>query len=119
MENEIRITVETDEEITVVAPSEVCVCWRCRGEGKHVNPSIDGSGIPVSVFHEDPEFAEQYFSGAFDVLCEVCSGDRVTREINWDEFRKTMPEIAAAYELELQEAREDERVRQAELRAGA
>ncbi len=53
----------------------VCPC--CDGAGKYVNPSIDSHGITSEEFAEDPEFAESYFSGNYDVRCETCNGLRV------------------------------------------
>jgi hypothetical protein len=53
------------------------VCPTCEGEGKHVNPSIDSHGISREEFDEDPDFEEAYFSGAYDVTCVECKGQRV------------------------------------------
>lgn len=58
-------------------PSLRIVCERCRGDGKHVNPSIDGHGLSAEDFAEDPDFREAYFSGRYDVCCEECKGERV------------------------------------------
>jgi hypothetical protein len=58
-------------------PARFEVCGRCHGEGRHSNPSIDGHGMSHEELHEDPDFAERYFSGVYDVICEECSGKRV------------------------------------------
>lgn len=50
------------------------ICPLCSGHGKHVNPSIDASGISAEDFAEDPDFAEEYFSGGYDVTCAQCQG---------------------------------------------
>jgi hypothetical protein len=42
-----------------------------------VNPQIDAGGLTYEDFHEDPDFEERYFSGAYDITCPSCSGDRV------------------------------------------
>jgi hypothetical protein len=42
-----------------------------------VNPSIDGNGLTSADFDEDPDFREAYFSGAYDVPCPWCHGQRV------------------------------------------
>jgi hypothetical protein len=62
------------------------VCPRCRGEGKHVNPSIDSHGLSREDFDQDPDFEEDYFSGVYDVPCYVCSGARVVKAPNWLAF---------------------------------
>ena len=55
-------------------PAVYEVCETCGGKGKHVNPAIDGHGISAEEMHEDPDFAEDYFSGVYDVPCEECGG---------------------------------------------
>lgn len=63
-------------------PARYEVCPNCQGEGKTVNPSIDAGGIPGYVFQNDPEFAENYFGGVYDVKCAECNGDRVVLVLN-------------------------------------
>jgi hypothetical protein len=50
------------------------VCGTCNGRGKHVNPSIDAHGISADEFYEDPDFAEDYHRGVYDVQCYECGG---------------------------------------------
>jgi len=68
---------DTDPEI----PSEVRfhfeTCGRCEGRGRYVNPSIDGHGLSAEDFAEDPDFADAYFSGVYDITCNECQGRRV------------------------------------------
>lgn len=64
-------------EFRVAFPVKKEVCYRCRGKGVHVNPAIDGHGISPEEFADDPDFAESYFRGDYDVSCERCNGDRV------------------------------------------
>ena len=54
------------------------VCSTCNGKGSHVNPSIDASGISGEDFDADPDFKEDYLSGAYSVPCYGCGGKRVT-----------------------------------------
>ena len=53
------------------------VCPTCNGKGSHVNPSIDCNGISGNDFYEDPDFAESYMQGLYDVGCYECHGKRV------------------------------------------
>jgi len=55
-------------------PMKWAICSQCDGDGSHVNPSIDCGGITQDEFDEDPEFAEAYFSGRYDVSCKPCGG---------------------------------------------
>ncbi len=66
----------------VLLPVKCVVCPKCDGSGKHVNPSIDGNGLSAEDFAEDPDFAEAYFSGRYDVSCETCNGNNVIDEID-------------------------------------
>ena len=53
------------------------VCPHCEGRGTHVNRAVDGNGISAQEFADDPEFADAYFSGMYDVMCDTCNGKRV------------------------------------------
>lgn len=86
------------------------VCSTCGGRGTHVNPSIDCDGLSAEDFGEDPDFREDYFSGAYDVPCYECHGRNVSlcmdRQSNsaevikvvedrWDCERQSQAEYAA------------------------
>jgi len=70
------------EFINILLPSKRVVCPQCDGTGKHVNPAIDGHGLSADDFAEDPDFAESYFSGVYDVRCELCNGNNVIDEVD-------------------------------------
>jgi hypothetical protein len=59
---------------------EYQICEVCQGKGSHVNPSIDCGGLSREDLDEDPDFAEMYFDGGFDVPCYGCQGKRVVPE---------------------------------------
>jgi len=86
----ITITVELvddDGEVeTHTLPTVYAVCGRCRGEGKHVNPAVDGHGITAREFEEEwsTEEREEYFDGRYDVTCSKCGGQRVVRVLDED-----------------------------------
>jgi hypothetical protein len=75
----VVIDCETFDNVhyTIRCRSTKEVCERCRGEGSHVNPNIDGHGLSQEDFDEDPDFKENYMSGVYDVQCEECKGLRV------------------------------------------
>jgi RecJ-like exonuclease len=110
MANVIRFTRVTGEgdEVEVVLPASYEVCDRCRGNGKHVNPAIDGDGITSEEFDRDwdDESKEAYFAGDYDVLCEECDGKRVILVINEAECKRQGLEadLAAYYENRRDEA---------------
>lgn len=83
------------EQVSI--PSKYEVCERCGGEGHRGNPAFDG--LSVNYFHDDPEFAESYFEGHYDVCCDECGGDRVVRVPDEDACD---PELMTAYYERLQ-----------------
>ncbi len=66
------------------------VCPACEGEGKYVNPSVDGNGLTSDDFDEDPDLAENYFSGMYDVICKMCSGLRVVTDEQVKEYEERL-----------------------------
>ena len=88
------------------------VCNVCDGRGYYVNPSIDSNGIDPEEFDRDPSFREDYFSGMFDVRCELCWGSRVIPVPLYPDDLKRLSEW--------QEAGSDSRaIQEAEQRMGA
>lgn len=73
---------ENGDEFEIEVPVKFEVCPTCNGKGKHVNPSIDAHGITGEEFAEDPDFAEDYFRGRYDVTCYECGGRNVVPEID-------------------------------------
>lgn len=62
------------------------VCPVCGGRGSTVNPNIDAHGLTREDFDEDPDFADDYRSGAYDVQCRACLGERVVTEERVEEL---------------------------------
>lgn len=101
----------------VKLPTVKAVCPGCRGTGSHVNPSIDGNGLTREDFDNDPDFAEGYMRGDYDVTCQECDGANVVDEL--DEERCKPADLAAfrLQEAEYQRDYDSERwLRQAEGR---
>jgi hypothetical protein len=73
-----HIVWETEDDDGIeVTHNIVCkweVCGTCYGEGKHVNPSIDASGLTREDFDREPGFEEAYMSGRYDQPCNECKG---------------------------------------------
>lgn len=107
------------EKVPVTFPAHYEVCDRCRGEGKHVNPSIDGHGISREEFDEDPEFEEAYFAGRYDVTCEVCKGERVVLVEDEDQFTDEQKVVWAKLETQWEDEAADRRLSEMERRMGA
>lgn len=72
----VRYDDKTGDETEESTPVRYEVCPTCGGHGCHVNPSIDSGGLGVGDF-DDEDFREGYFSGAYDVTCAQCHGEKV------------------------------------------
>lgn len=109
---------DTDEEIII--PSKFEVCSECLGKGQTVNPAIDGNGLSSEDFDEGPDFREDYFSGAYDVVCRECKGKRVILEPDWDKMAPELKKIYGDFRHdEFMAERSDRLERDAERRMGA
>ncbi len=91
------------------------VCPVCDGKGSHVNPSIDCGGLTGEDFAEDPDFAEDYFSGVYDQTCNECHGRTTVAVV--DEARCSEEELEAL-EADLRAEHEIRAEHLAEIRAG-
>jgi RecJ-like exonuclease len=106
---------EDDEKVFL--PYRMEVCFRCSGNGTHVNPSIDGNGISANdEIWQDDDFREGYFGGRYDVVCEECNGNNVVPVV--DEVACD-PSILALYQEEERAMAEMDAMSAAERAMGA
>lgn len=103
---------EGDYSEEIELPAKWEVCGRCHGEGKHDPASFSG-GFSAEDFAEDPDFAEEYFKGSYDVSCEECHGRTTVLMI--DEKSLT-EEQRKQYETYMKQQYEAARYRSAERR---
>jgi hypothetical protein len=75
------------------------ICFVCRGDGTHVNPSIDGNGLTREDFDEDPDFADAYMSGVYDIRCDACDGTGKQLTADVDAKRQRLHDNAAERRL--------------------
>ena len=111
-----RICIYDDEGIERELPTFWEVCPVCRGKGNHVNPSIDCNGLTAEDFAEDPDFAESYFRGDYDQVCNRCGGRTTVRVVDRDSCEA---ELLAAYDADEESRADMDAERLAEIRAGA
>lgn len=88
------------------------VCPVCQGEGTIVNRSIDGNGISADDFYDDPDFAEDYMRGVYNVVCDECNGRNVISVVDesrlddetlkaWNEWQRDASDAVAENLAEL------------------
>jgi len=94
------------------------ICDVCGGDGSHVNPAIDCGGISQDDFYDDPDFADSYFSGAFDQQCQTCSGTGKVRVPARGEDDSFTGWVDSEHEKDVEYAYESARERAAELKWG-
>lgn len=96
----LEIEIESGEG-TFKLPARYEVCPVCQGHGK-TDPKAWSNGVPQEFFAEDEDFAEDYFSGKYDVCCSECNGQRLI--IVADENAMTAEQAAMYTEWETNEA---------------
>lgn len=116
-----RFTHETrsGKEFTIRLIGKAEVCSNCEGSGKIVNPSIDGHGLTREDFDDDPDFAEAYFAGRYDIDCPDCNGDRVVIVPNEERLNKRQRFLLERHYETLASLRESYRMEMMERRYGA
>ena len=87
-------------------PTKKIVCLTCGGEGYCANPAIDGNGLSSDCFAENPDFAEDYFDGAYDTRCGTCDGYRVVDAIDLESCSAEQIEDYEEYQRNERESRE-------------
>ncbi|HIN76880.1 MAG TPA: hypothetical protein EYM96_11935 [Rhodospirillales bacterium] len=102
MTAEVSIEDEDGNEIVEDMPVKYEVCDTCNGSGSHVNPSIDCNGLTSDDFHDDPDFAEEYFAGRHDVTCYGCGGKRVVPIVAAELLNPRQKEVLEQIELNAQ-----------------
>lgn len=95
-----RTVYDSDDnrvEETFTVPFRYEVCDLCNGRGTHVNSSIDSNGLTSEDFDQDDDFREDYFSGAYDVPCCQCHGNKVTPKYDEARAKPDVKEKMRAY----------------------
>lgn len=83
------------------------ICPICKGEGSYVNPNIDSNGLSGEDFADDPDFAADYMSGAYDVTCSTCNGRGSILRSQWKSTASKLAQAAADRRLAAMEDGQD------------
>jgi hypothetical protein len=95
----------------VELPCHYVVCGRCNGTGVHDHPAFS-NGLSREDFDEDPDFAEEYFRGTYDVRCSVCEGERVVSAPNEEQLTPEQKDWLKWHYESLAEAAAERRMRE-------
>ena len=107
---------EDGDEVNAEVPGKYEVCGRCMGTGV-TEPDGFSDGFTRDDFADDPDFAEDYFQGRYDVQCSECKGLRVV--IGPDCFKEEDKKKLEAYYENAQNEAEFHRECEMERRMGA
>lgn len=95
----------------VELPATRIVCPACKGDGTELYGGLKGAAF--SPGEMEPEFAEAYFGGAYDVPCSNCRGQRV---IDIVDEEKLTPKMAERYWRAVEYKRDEDAADEAERR---
>ena len=104
------LLLKTGDIVEKKLPARFEVCPRCRGEGLHVNPNVDGHGITAEEWENewDDDRREAYMSGRYDITCQECEGKRVISVLDDTRISKRMFMRHFRYlEMKTEQDRED------------
>lgn len=122
MSRYININWENEDglEIVTSVPARFEVCNNCDGEGKHLHNSIRYVDFTPEEMSEDHDFKNDYFNGAYDVVCETCNGRTTVLKPYRHDFLSEDQKNALDYIDRQQEENENyRRICEAERRMGA
>ncbi len=94
-------------------PKHIIVCPDCGGKGRTLTASLRGD--VTDMVREDPDFAEDYFGGAYDETCRTCGGRNVIEEADYE---RLPADAKARFEELMQEEIDYRRCVEAERRMG-
>ena len=86
-----HISPKTGWEFTVTVPGKRMLCEECDGTGRVLCDGLRGHAFSSEELFEDPDFAEGYFGGDYDVKCDECHGEKVV--VGPDEERMTKRQL--------------------------
>lgn len=92
----ISIISKSEKYFQLMVPAIREVCSRCDGSGVH-DPAAFSNGFTGEELDQDPDFRENYFSGRYDVRCEVCNGRNVVDVPDLEFLENKYPRILNAF----------------------
>lgn len=96
-------------------PAKWEICDDCEGDGTVLRDGLRGVAFTQEEMNEDPDFAESYFSGAYDVPCQTCTG---SGKVKVPDERRAKPEVLARYQQEQANIAADQRMSRIERDLG-
>lgn len=85
---------------TIQVAAHWAVCHECEGEGQVENPAFSNGFTSSEWAEHDEDFHQSYMSGAYDVGCTLCKGNKVVLEVSYFELDEEEAHHVALSELE-------------------
>lgn len=83
------VMTKKGNQFQIELPAKHVVCPECDGCGKVLRGGLRGAVIDQENL-DDPDFCESYFGGDYDVRCDVCNGENVILELDYDRLSQKM-----------------------------
>lgn len=90
------VSAKTGAEYEIKVPGKRVKCEECDGTGAVLRDGLRGHAFSSEELFEDPDFAEGYFRGDYDVQCDVCRGEKIVVEPDEDRMTKRQKLLWAA-----------------------
>ncbi len=102
------IIIEDENGVEIDVPTRLESCWACDGSGGR---ALGGASFTGSEWAEacgdDPDFARDYMSGAYDTRCDDCNGSGRVEEPDYSRMSPALrAEVEAWFEAEARHAAE-------------
>lgn len=103
-----KMELEYDNEEWDVAtfPAKWGLCPECEGRGTVVAPGIDDQGLTHEDLASDPDFAEDYFRGRYDVTCPECRGRTTVLVVDEDALTPEQEDLLTEVKADIEAAAE-------------
>ena len=108
------VMTKKGNQFETLLPAKRIVCPTCEGTGRVLCDGLRGVAIDPEHM-EDPDFAESYFGGNYDVTCDHCHGENVVLEVDYEALSEKMK---ARVDRQANQEWRDEQERLAERRWG-
>ena len=117
-----KLLIGKADGIYAKLPATVDWCPCCNGSGYRSKYDVEGYDINEMMYEDgvlDREFAEDYFGGKTDVVCNECEGTKIQNIVDYDSCNEVEKEIVKHNQQAYRDEAEDRAYSDMERRMGA